>query len=359
MRVKNLRVDLMKKKRPNFFVVGAPKCGTTALYHALLEHPQVYLPRSDRTTDYWIHKEPLHFCDDLGIADWIRLHREEDYLELYRNAGEVARIGDVSALYLFSESAARRIRAFCGDEVRIIILLRPPVDWMRSWHHDCIRYAHEPISDFRLALGAGPLRDHGYGLPEHCGFKGCLHYRRLARFSESVARYHKHFGRERVRVILMEDLLSEPARTLGEVTDFLEIDPAPFQEIARQNDSATLTRTHAWEFRVARKLRSLPFISGLMDRFPRGALQAYRRTVLHCLPPLSDKSIAPDLRSRLLREFAPEVRRLGQLIGRDLSHWNSAGQVVFPAAVSHEPVQVPPGAGTSPEGGSIGSPVSG
>lgn len=354
-------VDFMKRRRPNFFIVGAPKCGTTALYHALLDHPQVFLPRSNRTSDYWIHKEPLHFCDDLGIAEWIRIQSEEDYLNLYDNAGDAIRIGDVSALYLFSESAACRIRAFCGDDVRILILLRPPIDWMRSWHHDCIRYAHEPLADFRLALGAGPLRDRGYGLPDHCGFKGCLHYRRMARFSESVARYYEHFGRERVRVILMEDLLAEPARILGEVTEFLGIDPAPFQVIGRQNDSASLSRTHVWEFRMGRKLRSLPLASRLMDWFPRSAVQAYQRTVLHCFPPLSDKSIAPDLRSRLLREFIPEVRRLGELIGRDLSHWNSTGQAPQSPipVVSHEAVQVPPGAETSSEGGAIGSPVSG
>lgn len=346
--------------KPNFFIVGAPKCGTTALYHALLDHPEVYLPRSNRPEDFWIHKEPHHFCDDLGIADWIRIPREEDYLKLYRSAGRARRVGDVSALYLFSRSAVRRIREFCGEDVRILILLRPPVDWMRSWHHDCLRYAHEPEADFRIALGAGPLRDRGHGLAAHCGFRGCLHYRRMARFSESVARYYEAFGRERVHVLLMEDLESDPSGTLHGVTEFLGIAPSAFPKIVRQNDSSSLSRIHTLEFRLERKLSSLPLVPRLMEKIPRGLLRAYRRMVLHCLPPLSDKSIAPDLRRRLLREFAPEVRRLGELIGRDLSHWNAEAIAdgSLPG-IAHTPVQVPPGAGASASGGAIGSPVSG
>lgn len=314
----------MKSTYPNFFIVGAPKCGTSALYHALLEHPDVYFPRSDRATDYWIHKEPLYFSNDLGIADWMRITNEDDYLKLYAGAGTAKRRGDVSALYLFSDSAARHIRQFCEEEVRIIILLRPPVDWMRSWHHDCLRYAHEPVANFRAAVNAGAFRDCGQGLPRHCGFKGCLNYARLARFSDSVSRYFECFGRERVRVFLMEDLVQDPAGVLSEVGNFLGITPVPFHGIERQNDSATLSRTHTLEFRLKRKLSNHSFGQHLMDSLPHGSLRVFRRTVQRYLPPLSDKSIDPELRLTLLDDFRSEVLRLGELIGRDLSHWNRA-----------------------------------
>ncbi|MEQ1840674.1 MAG: sulfotransferase domain-containing protein [Verrucomicrobiales bacterium] len=312
----------MSFSRPNFFVVGAPKCGTTALYHALLRHPEVFLPHSDEPGKYWISKEPHFFADDLGIEDWIRLTREEDYRALFSGAGDRPRVGEVSALYLFSSSAPRRILDYCGDSVRIIILLRPPVDWMRSWHHDCLRYAHEDIGDFRTALEAGPEREEGRELHHQCGFKGCLNYRKLARSHDFVERYFEVFGRERVKVHLLEDLTRDPVGVLREVATFLGISSEPLSSIERQNDSAVLSRTHLWEFRIRRALGNLPLGNQLFAAIPRGPLRLYRKAVARWLPPLSDKLIDPDLRSSLIEEFRPEVEKLGRLIGRDLSHWN-------------------------------------
>lgn len=312
----------MATPKPNFFIVGAPKCGTTALYHALLEHPEVYLPRSDSPRTYWISKEPLHFCDDLGIGDWIRIGRESDYAALFADAGNARRIGEVSALYLMSPNAPHRIREYAGDDCRILITLRPPVDWMRSWHHDCLRYAHETIADFRLALAAEPDREAGRRIAKHCGFSGCLAYRKGARFSEQVARYFEVFGREQVKVVLMEDLAADPAGVLAEIATFLGISPDfPFR-LERQNDSHSLSRFHHLEFRIARKLADRPGLANILRVVPHGVHDAYRKMVVRYFPPLSDKSIEPSLREELVEEFRPEVARLGELLGRDLSHWN-------------------------------------
>jgi hypothetical protein len=351
----------MSIRRPNFFVVGAPKCGTTALYHALLGHPEVYLPHSNEPGRYWITKEPHFFSDDLGIEDWIRITSEEEYVSLFAAAGEQPRVGEVSALYLFSRSAPRRILETCGESVRIVILLRPPVDWMRSWHHDCLRYAHEDIGDFGAALEAGPDREMGRGLPRSCGFKGCLNYRSAARFHESVGRYIEVFGRERVGVYLLEDLNRDPAGVLQEVAEFLGISSEPLTSIERQNDSTILSGTHLWEFRIRRALRNRPLGNRLLAAIPRGPLRLYRKAIAQWLPPLSDKRIDPGLRAALIEEFRPEVEKLGKLIGRDLSHWNDdssrLGSTVGGGNESH--AQVPP---TDPPVGSatgIASPVSG
>ncbi len=331
----------MSSRTPNFFIVGAPKCGTTALYHALLDHPEVFLPHADKPQDYWRQKEPLYFCDDLGIEDWIRVHREEDYRAMFANAGNARRVGEVSALYLLSPNAPARIKEFTGDDpdLRLIILLRPPVDWMRSWHHDCLRYAHESITDFREALEAETQRRLGKKLPRHSGFKGCLNYRTSARFSESVERWFDTFGRDRVRVFLMEELNSEPDRILDEIAEFLDITPGLLHGIERQNDSASLTRTHQWEFRLQRKLSAMPRLDRRIGPLIRKAGRAYRRTMLGLMPPLSNKGMDPELREKLQAEFRSEVTHLGELIGRDLSHWQGAER-----SLSH----MPPAVGATP-----------
>lgn len=310
----------MQMGRPNFFIVGAPKCGTTALYHALLNHPEVCLPHSADPEQYWLCKEPMHFCGDLGIVDWLRVADPGAYLSLFAHAGEAKRIGEASAQYLFSTEAPRRIREFVGDEARIVIMLRPPVDWMRSWHHDCLRYAHETIGDFGKALAAEPDRARGERIPTGSGFGGCLLYRKQAHFSGYVARYFEIFGRERVKVALMEDLNRDPGALLNEIAAFLGITPLSDPQVERQNDSGVLSRTHLWEFRLSRKLRRLPGLERLIP------WRLYNRVALKLLPPLSDKSIDPALHEQLIEEFRPEVARLGELIGRDLSHWNQRSQ---------------------------------
>lgn len=307
----------MQDPFPNFFIVGAPKCGTTALYHALSQHPEVFLPSTPRSDRYWIVKEPMHFCGDLEIRPDLRIIRRSDYLELFREAGNARRIGEASAQYLFSEEAPFRIREVCGEGVRILIMLRPPVDWMRSWHHDCLRYAHESIGDFGKALAAEPERARGRNVPKKSGFAGCLLYRQFAHFSHYVERYFEVFGRERVKVALMEDLNRDHSRVLRETASFLGIatdfEPSP----ERHNDSGVLSLTHLHEYRLQRKLEHLPWLNRLVP------WRAYREFALHHLAPLSDKSIDPGLHARLIEEFVPEVERLGRLIGRDLSHWNA------------------------------------
>lgn len=307
----------MAELKPNFFIVGAPKCGTSALYHSLLGHPEVFLPRSPSPETYWIQKEPMYFCDDLGIADWIRISRREDYLKMFEGAGEARRVGEVSALYLLSSGAAERIHDFTGGDCRIIITLRPPVDWMRSWHHDCLRYAHENVGDFRKALELEPRREQGRDIPPTSGFGGCLGYRKGARFSEQVARYFDRFGRDRVKVILLEDMTRNPEKVMIEIAHFLGISPEFPLPLDRQNDSQALTLTHLLEFRIRRKLSHFP----KLERLATAPLNAYQRAMLRFLPPLSDKSIDSELRLQLIEEFRPEVDRLSVLLDRDLSHW--------------------------------------
>jgi hypothetical protein len=307
----------MATRKPNFFIVGAPKCGTSALYHSLLGHPEVFLPYSALPEAYWIQKEPMYFCDDLGIADWLRVSHEEDYLKMFEGAGDAQRVGEASALYLFSPGAPQRIHDFTGGDCRIIIALRPPVDWMRSWHHDCLRYAHENVGNFGKALALEPERELGRRIPASSGFKGCLCYRKEARFAEQVARYFDLFGRDRVKVILLEDMISTPEKVMSDLAAFLKISTGFPLPLERQNDSPNLIPTHLWKFRIRRKLRDYP----ALERLATPPLNAYRNTMLRFLPPLSDKSIDPELRARLTEEFRPEVDRLSALLGRDLSHW--------------------------------------
>jgi len=132
-------------RRPNFFIVGAPKCGTSALFAYLNQHPQVFMA----------HLKELHFFGtDVRYPARPTL---DQYLLHFAKAREELRVGEASTSYLFSQSAAQEIRAF-NPAARIVIMLRNPVDMMYSLHSEMLYWLNEDIEDFEAALEAEEKR---------------------------------------------------------------------------------------------------------------------------------------------------------------------------------------------------------
>lgn len=134
-------------KKPDFFIVGAAKCGTTAMYEYLKEHPEIFMPEDA--------KEPNYFGSDMNYKS-SRL-TEEQYLSLFSDAKNEKRIGEASVWYLYSKLAASEIKEFCPS-ARIIIMLRNPVDMLYSLHSELFYGADEDIEDFKTALNAEEVR---------------------------------------------------------------------------------------------------------------------------------------------------------------------------------------------------------
>ncbi len=139
-------------RKPDFFIVGAPKCGTTTLYAYLSGHPEVFMPAV---------KEPNYFLEgpaQLGLD-------EPSYLALFRDAGSADRAGEATPMYLYCESSPAKIKAFNPD-AQIIIMLRNPVDFMFSLHNHQLQAMHgEDLPRFEEALAAEPERRQGRALP--------------------------------------------------------------------------------------------------------------------------------------------------------------------------------------------------
>src|ERR1043166_4244119 len=128
-------------RRPDFFIVGAPKSGTTAMHTYLAQHPEVFLAR----------KEVHFFGSDLDLQNDIR--DLSTYLELFAAATNELRVGESSVWYLYSRDAAKEIKQFSAAS-RIIIQLRNPVDMIYSLHSQLLYSGAEDIADFESALRA-------------------------------------------------------------------------------------------------------------------------------------------------------------------------------------------------------------
>jgi len=295
--------------RPDFFIIGAFKSGTTALYEYLHPHPQIYMP---------FHKEPNFFGDDL-TRHYGRLSLEE-YLALFRDARPGQHAGEASTWYLYSTTAAREIAEF-SPSANIIVLLRNPVDVMYAQHSQLIYRADESLIDFATALEAEPARRRGEGLPPPPARPETLFYRHSVKFADQLARYFDVFGRERVHVTLFDDLVADTAATYGAVLEFLGVDPTFRPDFTVHNENKRV-RSGAIQrliynppapvLGIIRRLRRYPVVHRLRDRVLRLNSWAAKR------PPMD-----PALRGQLIGEFEPEIDRLAQLIGRDLSAWRA------------------------------------
>ena len=158
--------------RPNLFLVGAPKSGTTALATYLGEHPEVFMAPWELN----FFGTDLSFRTATGAPSHIRLAH---YLSTFSShAGERYR-GDHWSCYLYSARAAEEIRDFAPD-ARIVVMLRNPVDQMHSQHSEMLYQGDEDIRDFAEALDAEGDRALGRRIPPGCRKPFALQYRAVA-----------------------------------------------------------------------------------------------------------------------------------------------------------------------------------
>jgi Sulfotransferase domain len=291
---------------PDFFIVGAPKCGTTAMYEYLRQHPAIFMP---------FHKEPLYFGSDL-TRRYGAMSRE-DYLRLFSAARPDDRAGEASAWYLYSTRAAGEI-AEASPSARIVAMFRDPIDVMYAQHSQLLFSEQEDIEDFATALDAEEDRAAGRRLPPGPIRPENLLYRRMVRFAEQLERYLDRFGRDRVHTIVHDDLRADLPGEYRRLLEFLNVDPEFVPDFTPANENKRVRRR--WLQRLIWNPPLLRPLIPAMRRFP--AVHALRARLLSlnsvraARPPMD-----PALRSRLRDELRPEIERLGRLIERDLSAW--------------------------------------
>lgn len=295
-------------KRPDFFIVGAFKAGTTALYEYLRPHPQVFMS---------VPKEPMYFGADLTPR--YRRMTEAEYLDLFKAARPDQHAGEASPWYLASTSAAAEIRAF-EPSARAVIMLRNPVDVMYSQHSQLVFNRREDLTDFADALAAEDDRRAGRRLPTGAIRPEALFYRHSVGFAEQVARYLDVFGRDALHFVVFDDLVADPRAVYRGVLEFLGVDPTFEVDLSLYNPSRAARSGRLQEAvfnppgplrALVGRLRRLPIAHRLRDAM----VSANSR-------PTARQPMDPGLRRQLTTEFTPQVAELGLLIGRDLSTWS-------------------------------------
>ena len=290
--------------RPNLFLVGAPKCGTTALTRYLEAHPEI--AAGDR--------KDLHFFGtDLDFRGREPMG-EADYLAHFPEGGSW--VMDSGVWMLRSARAAAEIHVFDPD-ARIICMIRQPVDMMHALFTQLQLngLGEEDLPDLAAALDAEPDRGAGRRIPDACGLGQALQYRAAVRYAEQIERYLAHFGPDQVRIILQDEFAADTAGTYREVLSWLGVDPSFSPDFRRVN-----THKEVRSEGVRQAVGATP--AWLKDLLPLGGRQWLRRTLRKANTRHAERApLDPTLRAALTEELRPEITRLASVLGRDLSHW--------------------------------------
>jgi hypothetical protein len=297
-------------RRPDFFFVGHPRSGSGLLDSYLKGHPDIFMAR----------KELHYFGEDLGYH---RPRRSlENYLQHFSEAGDEERVGEASTWTLISQTAASEIAEF-DPQAQAILLLRDPVSWLHSLHSHLVFSGDEPIGIFEEALSAEEERVAGRSIPEQTIPRCALNYRQLVRYTEQVQRFWDALGRDRVLVLILDDMKTDAEGVYDQVLDFLSL-PRDFpgraavvqasQRSRNQNRSVRSGRlrdfiAHPRRRRILEGVDPAPVPGwGMTIRLLRRANIRYE----------GREPMKAATRAMLSQELAPAVRTLESLLERTL-----------------------------------------
>lgn len=299
---------------PNLFIIGAPKCGTSALAHYLSEHPAVYF--SDP-------KEPFFLSDDYPkLKDQHSLDGLEDYLSLFKDADpEIhAVIGEGSTNYLASKVAIEKAMGL-NPNAKFIVMLRDPVEVAHAYHMEQLWARNEDVEDFESAWRLQEERRQGKFIPGNCVAQQFLQYRDLALFAPQIERFFSLVPEKQRLVLLIDDLKQDPSHVYRTALRFLDLDDDHKTTFPVINPS----HKHRSDL-IANIVLKPPWpLRGAVFRFRAWARRSRPWWVEAIKSVLRVRENRTPLRPEFERElrdcFLDDIEKLERLIGRDLSAW--------------------------------------
>jgi hypothetical protein len=295
---------------PNLFIIGAAKCGTTAMSHWLAAHPRIYMSEQAGV------KEPRYFATDMRSSQ-SRYTTWHDYQELFEAApAQVEYIGEASVLYVFSKAAIANI-LHASPSARLIVMVRNPVDMVCSLHNQILKNRQENVFDFERAWRLQTDRRRGKRLPAGCYSPHVLQYGDRARLGSQIQRLFQQAPREQIHVVVYDDLQANPRKAYADALDFLDLD---YRDIALTRANV---RTRIRSRAVHATLRHAKAIRTRLG-IPGGWGIDKRITKLNSQP-TTQHALRPAFRRELADYFRDDVTLLSDLLERDLGHWVDDG----------------------------------
>jgi hypothetical protein len=272
---------------PNFLIIGVQKGATTWFAKNIGEHPDIFI----------VDQKEIHFFDrhfEKGV-DW--------YEAQFKNWSGQSAIGEATPGYIYFKDIPSKIRTTLGDKVKLIVSLRHPVDRAYSAFWMFLSRGVIPAdSDFRTLFYQD---DHGF---QKRGF-----------YFEQLSRYLKYFPRENLLIQIYEEMKLHSQQALSQCLAFLDVDSQflPDDLTAKENKRIGMSMFHHQIWGLRRAIRMLP-------RGVEKPLASFGRRVFNWWPMQKTyEPLAEDVRQEIYNEYKSDIKQLEDLLGRDLSIWDS------------------------------------
>ena len=300
----------MKNKLPNFLIVGAAKSGTSSLHNYLNQHPEVFMPSYNK--EGMKVKEPRFLIKDLvqhrlhnGVWNW------EEYKSLFNDVKDEISIGESTVLYLYYyKHAIDNIKKYLGDSVRIIIMLRNPTDRAYSAFQHVSRGIQENHSfEESLMIEEGRMDKESSLTP-------MVMYKEMGLYHDMVKAYKENF--KNVHIIFYEDFRDDTEGEIKKIFKFLGLSlSANIDFISRHNVGGKRWKNEKMKHVF---MKNNPLKSALKKVIPKSLRKGVRDTLISA----STDKVAPmkeNTRIKLNTFFKDDVKKLSDLLNRDLTHW--------------------------------------
>ena len=306
----------MSNDRPSrFFVVGAAKCGTTSVHHYLAQHPDIFLPKAIKETNYFVYSNRALDTAGAGNADqrFQYLHRTtitdaEDYEALYAEAGSHQLRGEVCPRYLYYPNAARNIKEYAPD-AKIIAILRNPIDRAFSHYKMLSEYGLAPNRFFReLELEDDRIKS---------GWAWDWHYCGLGAYFSQMTNLLKYFDKSSVKVFLYRELARNPEQVMSDIFSFLEVDDHPIS-VGEKHMVSYLPKSQRLHALLGYH-SNFPGKEMLKKIIPRSVIDKVREPISR----INQSKSAPsaDEKAFILKKLRTDITKLEDLIQKDLNFW--------------------------------------
>ena len=305
-----MKINKHVKEKPNFFIIGAPKCGTTALAKYLGEHDEIFVSTP---------KEPHYFATD--FENYRNITTEKEYEDLFLGVCNEVAIGEASVFYLYSKEALKNIQKYNADS-RIILMIRNPVEMIPSLHSQVVYSGDENIQDFKEAWESCAYRKKSEKVTSNTRDSQILLYDEIAKYSEQISRVKMYFDDDKIKVIFFEEFSNDCQNVYEESLKFLDVAQDGRTDFPRINENKKLK-----SLKLNTVIKRIPSPVKSVYRFIKSSLKIERglsltkklnklNTVIEKREPLNK-----DVKAALINNYKNDILTLEKMFDKDLSDW--------------------------------------
>lgn len=293
-----------KVRAPNFFIVGSAKSGTTSLAHYIGQHPDAFMCPL---------KEPHYFSSAFGSSDF-GLNNLDEYLLLFRKAGDATAVGEASTSYLFDVASAEAIYE-TFPRSKVLVILRNPTEMAFShWQHMSLNGNESKMFEEAISESERKYRKTEEFKHSVSGWWASYFYLERAMYWAQVKRYMDVFGSDNVKVWIFEEFFAKPEESCRDVFSFLNIDPSFTPDCLVVNRGG-VPRFQLLKSQINRKHPTLKRF------FPLTVRNRIRMAVQQLNTKKGYQAMNPDTRNKLEGFFRDDIEKLEKLLGREIPAW--------------------------------------